>query len=290
MSVIQAIWDPPAAGAQPTSSHPQQTHLHMHHFHFPPKGLRDATASFNKHLKSQGRKLSHIADGGRGAAGRGSVSSWSPNTDIRQTRLAYHIEIEVPGTTDKEALLIQWLSPCTLLVRGEIERPFVGHGKAAEGAYQWQQSEESGDRYSIGNVSQKRAQDDTNGHDVSGGGQTLHSTRGRGSSLKENEHDGRHVPSGFTSQSSTGSKQLDSKTADDSGELQKKVTDPGDECADIPMFLLEERSTGPWQRMFTLPHDVEMKALKARLEGGLLRIDIPIRNVSEKPATKVEIE
>jgi Hsp20/alpha crystallin family len=48
------------------------------------------------------------------------------------------------------------------------------------------------------------------------------------------------------------------------------------------MFLLEERKTGLWQRTFTLPHNIEMKALKARLEGGLLRIDILTRDVSGK--------
>ena len=56
------------------------------------------------------------------------------------------------------------------------------------------------------------------------------------------------------------------------------------------MFLLEERHTGPWQRTFTLPHNVDMKALKARLEGGLLRIDIPIGDVGEMEEMKVEIE
>lgn len=269
MSVIRVVWEPPtttstSAVKQPTSpSHPQQTQPHTHHFHFPPKSLLAATASFNEHLKSQGRKLSHIADGERGPAGRGSVSSLSPPTDIRQTKLAYHIEIEVPGTTDKDALLIQWLSPSTLLVRGEIERPFVGHGKAAEGTYLWQQGEENGDGYPVGDTQNQEAQ-----------------------ATNENEQ----VSNGYTYQSSTGSKHLEGQTADDGGKVKKMVTDSGDECADIPMFLLEERHTGPWQRTFALPHDVEMKALKAKLEGGLLRIDIPIRDVNDKPGMKIEIE
>ena len=170
----------------------------------------------------------------------GSVSSWSPNTDIRQTKHAYHIEIEVPGTTDKETLLIQWLSPSTLIVRGQIERPFIGHGKAAEGAYQFQQNEESADGYPTGDA--------------------------------------------------TGSTNVEGKTTGDSEKLKTTAKDSGDDSADIPLFLLEERKTGPWQRTFTLPHDVDMKALKARLEGGLLRIDIPIKEVSEEPGIKVEIE
>jgi HSP20 family molecular chaperone IbpA len=308
MSVIQAIWSPPHP-AHPNS--PPKPHqilgMHTHHFHFPPTGLLAARDSFAQHVRAAGRKLSHAADGERGLSHHGSVSSWSPRTDIRQTKLAYHIEIEVPGTTDKETLLIQWLSPSTLIVRGEIERPFVGHGKAAEGAYEFERGEESGDGYGTGPPAPqtehgiRSAQDGTHGHDVSGGGLSLHSTYERENSLKEGEHDGRHVPTGFaeqkpsTYQSSTGSKDLKNmergKTTDtDGGELKRMITDPGDEGADIPMFLLEERKTGPWQRTFTLPHDIEMKALKARLEGGLLRIDIPTRDVSGEPGLKVEIQ
>jgi HSP20 family molecular chaperone IbpA len=231
MSVIQVIWGPP-------SSHQKQTQTH--HFHFPPTSLLAANTRFGQHLRAQGRKLSHAAYGERGVAGDGSISSWSPNTDIRQTKLAYHIEIEVPGTTDKETLLIQWLSPSTLIVRGQIERPFIGHGKAAEGAYQFQQSEESADGYPTGNA--------------------------------------------------TGSRNMEGRTTNDSGKLKTMTTDLGDEFADIPLFLLEERKTGPWQRTFTLPHDADMKALKARLEGGLLRIDIPTKDVSGEPGIKVEIE
>lgn len=308
MSVMQAIWSPPNLAHPSSSPNPHRLlEMHTHHFHFPPTGLLAARDGFAQHVRAGGRKLSHAADGERGHSRHGSFSSWSPRTDIRQTKLAYHIEIEVPGTTDKETLLIQWLSPSTLIVRGEIERPFVGHGKAAEGAYEFKQGEESGDGYGNGTATPRtehgirRAQDGTHGHDVSGGGMSLHRTGERENSLKDGEHDGRHVPNGFaeqkpfTYQLSTGSKNLKNmgggKTTDtDGGELKRMITDPGAECADIPMFLLEERKTGPWQRTFTLPHDIKMKALKARLEGGLLRIDIPTRDISGELGTQVEIQ
>ena len=265
--------------------------MRAHHFHFPPTGLLAASASFSHRLRAEGRKLSHTADGERGPAGPGSISSWCPNTDIRQTKLAYHIEIEVPGTTDKETLFIQWLSPSTLIVRGEIERPFVGHGEAAEGAYEWEQGEENGDGYPNGQYTGERAQDGTHGHDVGGGGMSLRDGIERVNSLKQNEHDGKHVPKGFTYQTTTGSKHLNGKkTEDDGGELKRMITDPADEGADIPMFLLEERRVGPWQRTFTLPHNIDMKALKARLLGGLLMIEIPIQDAGGEPGGTVEIE
>lgn len=63
----------------------------------------------------------------------------------------------------------------------------------------------------------------------------------------------------------------------------------------IPTVLLSERKLGPWRRTFTLPEDVEMKELKARLEGGLLRIDLPKRSIEDEAQTrgggiKIEIE
>ena len=62
-----------------------------------------------------------------------------------------------------------------------------------------------------------------------------------------------------------------------------------------PTILLSERKVGPWRRTFTLPEDVEMKELKARLEGGLLRIDLPKRSIEDLESLKgagirIEIE
>ncbi|KIW82426.1 hypothetical protein Z517_05453 [Fonsecaea pedrosoi CBS 271.37] len=66
--------------------------------------------------------------------------------------------------------------------------------------------------------------------------------------------------------------------------------------ADVtPTILLSERRVGAWRRTFTLPEDVEMKELKARLDGGLLRIDLPKRSLEDMEALKgagvrIEIE
>ena len=62
-----------------------------------------------------------------------------------------------------------------------------------------------------------------------------------------------------------------------------------------PTILLSERQIGPWRRTFTLPDDVEMQELKARLDGGLLRIDLPKKTVEDMTdmkggGVKIEIE
>lgn len=43
---------------------------------------------------------------------------------------------------DRQSLLIQWMSPRTLLVEGDIKRPLVGRGKNAEGETLWEQEGE----------------------------------------------------------------------------------------------------------------------------------------------------
>ena len=65
---------------------------------------------------------------------------------------------------------------------------------------------------------------------------------------------------------------------------------PSVDSTDLPSFLCNERNVGPWQRTFTLPADVDMKALRARLEGGLLRIDLPKRDMTNEPMVKIEVQ
>lgn len=77
----------------------------------------------------------------------------------------------------------------------------------------------------------------------------------------------------------------------DGGKLQRVASnDPEVQSHDIPIFILNERKIGPFQRTFTLPLDADMKALKAKLEDGLLRIDLPKRDMSGEPRMKIQVE
>ena len=66
--------------------------------------------------------------------------------------------------------------------------------------------------------------------------------------------------------------------------------DPDVQDHDTATFILNERRVGPFQRAFTLPVDADMKGLKAKLEAGLLRIDLPKRDMSGEPKVKFEVE
>jgi len=152
-------------------------------------------------------------------------------------------------------LVIQWMSPRTLLVQGNIPLPDVGHGKPAEGDRQWE--------------------GDTNGWAVEAKNQPKVSCRAVNPFLDRLEDN-------------TATTQNNSE---DGGELRRVYSnDEEDQNRDAPLFILNERKVGPFHRTVTLPLDVNMKELKAKLEYGLLRVDIPKRDMSGEPKMKVEIE
>lgn len=221
-----------AASKGPTQPHPPPHPSYPHHFQFPRISLHNLTLKTHYHGPHAPGSVKTSSAG----------STWAPATDIRETLRFYHIEIETPGTTDKESLLIQWLSPHTLLVQGEVKRPAnIGLLDGAQGKRVW-----------------------------------------------EGEEDGWATETGHGK-----------KEPVDGGPIQRtpsRETVEAELLTDtIPTVLLSERKVGPWRRTFTLPDDVEMKELKARLEGGLLRIDLPKRSIEEEDqlkhgGIKIEIE
>jgi HSP20 family molecular chaperone IbpA len=77
----------------------------------------------------------------------------------------------------------------------------------------------------------------------------------------------------------------------DGGELRRVSSNDSDvQNHDVPLFILNERKVGAFERTFTLPIDVDMKELKSTLQDGLLRIDLPKRNMSGEPRMKIEAE
>lgn len=155
---------------------------------------------------------------------------YGPDSDIRETKDAYQIEMEVAGTTNKDDVLIQWMSPRTLVVEGTAKRPNVGRQAGGTGEALFPQDG------SKGNTSKKTDEA------INGG---------------------------------------------DGGALEKY---PDEEDDYVVGILLAERKVGAWHRSFTLPANVDMKALKAKLEGGLLTITLPKRDLTNEPRVKIEVE
>jgi len=210
------------ARSEPTQPHPGPHPSFPHHFQFPQISLHNLTLKAHYHGPHTPESIRTSTSG-----------TWAPATDVRETLRSYHIEIETPGTTDKEALLIQWLSPHTLLVQGNIKRPAnIGLLDGEEGEKVWEGKDDGWAREA--------------GHD------------------KKPEADGGPIE-----------------------RTPSRETVEAELLADMrPSILLSERKVGPWRRTFTLPNDVDIQELKARLEGGLLRIDVPKRSVEDEELLK----
>ena len=144
MAHYDTVWTPHTVlvtSAPSPKKHDHPHERHKHHFHFPPMALHN----FSDRFKSHKAATTTSSPQGHGTMDPAPAAAWSPPADIRETKLVYHIEIEVPGVKDKKSLLIQWMSPRTLLVEGELKRPEIGQGMVAQGSTEWQQEKETPD-------------------------------------------------------------------------------------------------------------------------------------------------
>lgn len=192
---------------------------------------------------------------------------WIPNADIRETKHAYHIEIELPGVTDKKATTIHWLERGTLLVRGEIRRPELHRER-------------------------DRNADVATGEGVDG---QAKAEEGRGPEAETTEKlDGdwcsltsTHAQDALTRENTL----VRSLTTTEQEAAREKSTDASTStpAPDTPTFLLRERKVGLWQRTFTLPLDVDAMGMKASLNGGLLEILLMKRCVDMGKVVSVDV-
>lgn len=197
-----------------------------------------------------------------------------PNADIRETRQTYHVEIEVPCVTDKNTCIIHWLSPRILLVRGDIPRPDISRN-AAKGVARGDEDDHiNAEKSEEVTSAPPQAEDSTLLTSKSAG---LDKSISPWEKLDMEWHELMQI------------REQDHPAA--SGPGLKRVISPKEESVtDVPKFLLSERKVGLWQRTFTLPLDVDMKNLKASLNGGLLSIDLPKRDLSLETRVHFEIE
>jgi len=233
---------------------------HPHHFHFPTVSVHD--------LKSKIEHVGHLAQPPAPAA------PIVPNADIRETRQTYHIEIEVPSVIDKNTCIVHWLSPRILLVRGDIPRPDISRN-AAHAAAQGTEDDAAN--------AEKPQQMSSAPPQVADSSPPTSTSAGLDKSISPWEKLDMEWRELMQTQ------EQDHLAANGYG-LKRVVSPNGEASVDVPIFLLSERKVGPWQRTFTLPLDVDMKYLKASLNGGLLSINLPKRDMSGEARVKVEIE
>jgi HSP20 family molecular chaperone IbpA len=224
-----------------------------HHVHFPATSTQAHTfASHIENIHSPSKSFVPVY----------SYMPWVPDTDIRETRVAYHIEIEVPNVTDKHNTSIQCLSDRTLLVQGNAGRPDIEDDGDVEGVREGERMKEPQE---VGPIPAAGSSPETLS--------PLEKVGLEWSELRRRQDNEEAV-------NGDGLKQARPKDAGLNGVSRR----------DEPTFLLRERKIGPWQRTFTLPLDVDLKALRAKLSGGLLSIDLPKRDISKDPTAKIEVQ
>jgi HSP20 family molecular chaperone IbpA len=112
---------------------------------------RGAPTSFGNHdnLETDGHQDGHLfhypsrpndttPDAAPKRQANGNIASWTPDSDIRETKIAYHIEIELAGLTDMKDILIQWMSSRTLMVEGKTRRTDLCRSHEGDGEAMWE--------------------------------------------------------------------------------------------------------------------------------------------------------
>lgn len=218
VAIIDTIWEPhtfPASYMKPSTIAGKG--LRIPH---PDSHLHNLVHSVHAHLPWH--QSSH-----------GAQPEVCPETNIRETAQAYHIEMALAGVSDEDAVLVQWHALRTLIVTGGLTK--------AEAQLD-QQKEDYG---------------------------FLRKISISGSSSKQGEV------------------QLDNKNS--AALLDEKSDKTGGESGEDsgPLFILQEWRSGPFQRTFTMPADVDVKGCKAKLEHGLLKIDVPKKEPQRKQEESV---
>lgn len=242
----------------------------------------------------------------------------TPAVDIRETDSDYYFDIELPGVTDRNSVSIQWTSSRTLVVEGQVSRPSISQPQqqkqqhnstedkrwAEDGttlAEPYDLEQGGGDDFDEDNkaageagTTPNTAKTDTDGGSNKANwpprtnqvvwaeekrwaedGVTLHEPYDLEQGGGEDEPD--YKPN--TSQKET--------TETSNGHAQQKTAQLSRGSAE--RVVLGERVIGHFKRDFTFPVDVDRKALKAVLAGGVLTVKTP-KVEKEEFSEKVRIE
>jgi len=108
----------------PRESVPAPVSHHAHHHFTYPSGVYHTLGNLAQGLMHKKTAV-------------GEFAHWTPDSDVRETKIAYHIELEVAGVSDKKTIKVVCLSPRTLLVEGVALRPDLLRGREGDGELVW---------------------------------------------------------------------------------------------------------------------------------------------------------
>lgn len=238
MTIIDTVWEPHTFPVTPYQPPTTADELLRNHLTNPHK--YSLTHSIHTHLPWH-RRL------------HGTTPDVCPETDIHETAQAYHIEIALAGFSDKNSVLVQWRAPRTLIVQGGLTK------LGAQIDHMYADFVRSPPNEGFGNMLKKVS---VSGNLSEKDLKTLRQTEAE--ACKNGEKGEIPVNKSCT----------DEYVADlcvEEGIGSRHAVDA------TPLFILKERKLGLFQRTFTLPVDVSFEDCEAKLNHGLLKIDIPKR-------------
>ena len=190
-----------------------------------------------------------------------------PNTDARETHEAYYLDIELPGVDKKSIISIKWVSTRTVLVQARTDRPCLPTCPVSTDKGTKFEGDENGRCAScnpLHNQTGEVQQPSTSGPE--------HGISEENSLKKETTGIGATEPPKAASIPSTG---------DNKQSHGKK---------NAPHLVVSERAIGYFARNFNFPVQVDYQKMKATLNAGLLRLEVPKKLADEPVSHEVKVE
>lgn len=220
------------------------THIPKHHHHVVPPPLKHAVHDF----------VHPFGDGYQVPA---------PPCDIRETKTAYYLDVELPGLRDKGGVRLRWTGTRSLFVDAKIQRDKLPDGEEAKkeggvAAAATAAVAAPGGVVQEGKVTPSPAEADQEG------------------------------PSSSSSSSSSESDKKKKKKS--KGKGKKKSTKKEEKKVH---FLKKERKIGEMARAFNFPVDVDQDKTVAKLAYGVLSVVVPkkVKHAEEEEGQRnIEIE
>lgn len=220
----------------------QTTHIPKHHHHVVPSPVKHAMHEF-AHPFGDGYPIA------------------SPHCDIRETKSAYYLDVELPGLKDKKDVKLRWTGLRSLFVDARITREKLSVEEEED--KKEKKEKETGQEAATGAAAAAAAE--------SGGG-------GGGVVTAANP------PDSSSSSSSSSSSESEKKARKKKSKKSKKASKKAKKQEKQVHFLKKERKTGELARAFNFPVDVEQDKTVAKLAYGVLSVMVPkkVKHVEEE--------
>ena len=193
----------------------------------------------------------HVANSRGGAAFGGSLRSFNPRFDVKETKEGYTLEGELPGVDQKD-VTVEWTDHNTLQIKGRSEH-----------------NREEGTRPSAAvEAAPEKAQIDD----------TESSTGSYHKATVEDEYSGTVAESSSTADATPATTPAASEAATEQPKQQTNAS----------KFWVSERSVGEFSRTFSFPNRVDQENVKASLKNGILSIVVPKASAPETRRINVE--